>query len=405
MDARTVGRASFQSLGGNVGRACGGTAHDTQGAGETYPVGVEVGGLGGFGYQDGDGVVRGQPGPDLLVGQLGQPGAQHFAGSAQVGFELVVAGLVFPAPVVDIGQFVVAGVGLDDGGDQGDQLAGAVAFAAFYRRWRVVAWDGTTLDVPDTEVNVAEFGRPGSSRGLGKGAFPQVRVAALAECGTHVVFAAAMGPLAGHESTLVRQLLPCLGSGMLLIADRGLLGFELWTEAAATGADLLWRVKANMVLPVDVLLPDGSYLSHIAASSDRQKVRPVTVRAIEYTLPGSSEVYRLITTIGDPQQAPAAELAALYHERWEIESTLDELKTHQRGPGMVLRSRHPDGVRQEVYGFLLVHYTIRELMWQAAAHDGIDPDRISFTRTINLIRRQATAQAAFSPQQTGPSVH
>jgi hypothetical protein len=276
---------------------------------------------------------------------------------------------------------------------------------AWYRRWRLVAWDGTTLDVPDTQSNVESFGRPGSSRGSGKGAFPQVRVAALAECGTHAVFAAAMGALATHESKLVRRLLPCLGSGMLLIADRGLHGFELWTEAAATGADLLWRVKANTVLPVDRLLADGSYLSHIAASADRKKARPVLVRAVEYTLPGSSEVYRLITTICDPEQGSAAELAALYHERWEIESTLDELKTHQRGPGLVLRSRHPDGVRQEVYGFLLVHYAIRELMWQAASRDGVDPDRISFTRTINLIRRQVTAQAAFSPHQTGTSVH
>jgi len=284
-------------------------------------------------------------------------------------------------------------------------LADEGTAGAFYRRWRLVAADGTTLDVPDTDSNVAEFGRPGSSRGSGKGAFPQVRMAALAECGTHAIFAAAMGALAVHESKLVRKLLAYLGSGMLLIADRGLHGLDLWTEAAGTGADLLWRVKVNTVLPVDAMLPDGSYLSHIADGADRNKTRPVTVRAIEYTLPGSAEVYRLITTILDPEQSPAAELAALYHERWEIESTLDELKTHQRGPGLVLRSRHPDGVHQEVYGFLLVHYCIRELMCQAAAHEGVDPDRISFTRTINLIRRQVTAQAAFSPQQNATSVH
>jgi hypothetical protein len=192
---------------------------------------------------------------------------------------------------------------------------------------------------------------------------------------------------------------------MLLIADRGLHGFDLWCEAAGTGADLLWRVKANMVLPVDRQLADGSYLSHIVAGADRKKARPVVVRVVEYVLPGSAEVYRLITTILEPGQAPAVELAALYHERWEIESTLDELKTHQRGPGMVLRSRHPDGVKQEVYGFLLVHFAIRDLIWQAAGHDGVDPDRISFTRTISLIRRQVTAQAAFSPHQTGPGVH
>lgn len=283
-------------------------------------------------------------------------------------------------------------------------LAEQQTSGAWYRRWRLVAMDGTTLDVPDTGSNVEHFGRPGSSRGSGKGAFPQVRVAAVAECGTHAMFAAAMGPLSAHESTLAKRLFGHLRAGMLLICDRGLHGFDLWTQAAATGADLLWRVKVNTVLPVDKLLPDGSYLSHIADAADRRKTRPVTVRAIEYTLPGSNEVYRLITTILDPDAAPAAELAAVYHERWEIESTLDELKTHQRGAGLVLRSRHPDGVTQEVYGFLLVHFAIRELIWQAATSEGIDPDRISFTRTINLIRRQVTSQAAFSPHQTGTSV-
>jgi hypothetical protein len=284
-------------------------------------------------------------------------------------------------------------------------LADEATVGAFYRRWRLVALDGTTLDVPDTESNVEFFGRPGSARGSGKGAYPQVRVAGLAECGTHAMFAAAAGRLSTHESKLAQGLFGRLSAGMLLIADRGLHGFDLWTKAAATGADLLWRVKANTVLPVDQMLPDGSYLSHIADSSDRKKVRPVQVRAIEYTLPGSAEVYRLITTILDPEQAPATELATVYHERWEIESTLDELKTHQRGPGLILRSRHPDGVIQEVYGFLLVHYAIRELMWQAASRQGIDPDRISFTRTINLVRRQVPAQAGLSPQKTGTGVH
>jgi hypothetical protein len=284
-------------------------------------------------------------------------------------------------------------------------LADEATVGAFYRRWRLVALDGTTLDVPDTESNVEFFGRPGSARGSGKGAYPQVRVAGLAECGTHAMFAAAAGPLSTHESKLAQGLFGHLSAGMLLIADRGLHGFDLWTQAAATGADLLWRVKANTVLPVDQMLPDGSYLSHIADSADRKKIRPVQVRAIEYTLPGLAEVYRLITTILDPDQAPATELAALYHERWEIESTLDELKTHQRGPGLILRSRHPDGVVQEVYGFLLVHYAIRDLMWQAASGQGIDPDRISFTRTINLVRRQVPAQAGLSPQTTDTGVH
>jgi hypothetical protein len=274
---------------------------------------------------------------------------------------------------------------------------------AFYRSWRVVAVDGTTFDVPDTPSNVEAFGRPGSSRGDGKGAFPQIRVAALAECGTHAMFAAATGPLAIHETTLARRLFASLSAGMLLIADRGFAGFDLWTEAAATGADLLWRVKTNSVLPVVQMLADGSYLSQIAAAGDRKRTHPATVRVVEYTLAGSDTVYRLITTILDPQQAPAVELAALYAQRWEFETALDEVKTHQRGPGLVLRSRHPDGVEQEVYGFLLVHYAIRELMWQAAHQADEDPDRISFTRTLNLVRRQVNAQAAFSPRQTHPS--
>jgi Insertion element 4 transposase N-terminal/Transposase DDE domain len=273
---------------------------------------------------------------------------------------------------------------------------------AYYRSWHLVAVDGTTFDVPDTPSNVDEFGRPGSSRGDGQSAFPQVRVAALAECGTHAMFAAATGPLSVHETTLARQLFSHLRPGMLLIADRGFVGFDLWAEAVATGADLLWRVKTNMVFPVVQMLPDGSYLSQIVAAGDRKRTNPATVRVIEYTLAGQDTIYRLITTILDPDQAPATELAALYAQRWEFETALDEVKTHQRGPGTVLRSRHPDGVRQEVYGFLLVHYAIRELMWQAAQQAGEDPDRISFTRSLNVVRRQVTAQAAFSPRPADP---
>jgi len=282
-------------------------------------------------------------------------------------------------------------------------LATKDTVGAFYRGWHLVAVDGSTLDVPDTPSNMEAFGRPGSSRGEGTGgAFPQVRVAALAECGTHTIFAVATGPLSSHETTLARRLFGRLRPGMLLIADRGFVGFDLWAQAAGTGADLLWRVKTNMVLPVLEMLPDGSYLSQIVAARDAKRRHPATVRVVEYTLAATDTVYRLITTILDPQQAPATQLAALYAQRWEFETALDEVKTHQRGPGLVLRSRHPDGVEQEVYGFLLVHYAIRQLMWQAAHQAGTDPDRISFTRTLNVVRRQVTAQAAFSPRTTGP---
>jgi hypothetical protein len=157
------------------------------------------------------------------------------------------------------------------------------------------------------------------------------------------------------------------------------------------------------VLTVVEQLPDGSYLSEVFDQRDPHHVRPGTrVRVVEYTLAGHNEVYRLITTILDPAAAPASELAKLYAQRWEFESTLDEIKTHLGGSHLVLRSQHPDGAEQEVYGFLLVHHAIRTLMHRAARQGGHDPDRVSFTRSLRVVRRQVTNQAAFSPQQTRP---
>lgn len=270
---------------------------------------------------------------------------------------------------------------------------------AWYRGRRVVAVDGTALDVADTEDNNAFFGRPGSGRGEKKSAFPQVRLVVLAECGTHAVFAAATGPCTVAETVLADSLLPQLEPGMLLLADRNFLSFDRWRAAAATGADLLWRVKSNAVLPVCEQYPDGSYRSEIFAAGDRRHRYPQSVRVVEYTVAGHEQdgPIRLVTTIPDPEHAPAPELAALYHERWEVEGVLDEIKVHQRGPDVVLRSRYPDGVEQEVYGFLLVHHAIRQVMHQAAAHTGTDPDRLSFTRSLRVVRRQVPAQAAFSP--------
>jgi hypothetical protein len=271
-----------------------------------------------------------------------------------------------------------------------------------YGRWRLVAIDGTCLDVPDSEENAAHFGRPKTHR-TERCAYPQVRMVALAECGTHAITAAVTGPFRTSEPVLARQLFSHLRPGDLLLADRGFSGLELWRAAKAGGSDLLWRIRSHQVLPVRTELPDGSYLSEIVAAKDhRKRADPEVVRVIEYTLrdPALEEQavpYRLITTVLDPEAAPAAELAALYHQRWEIETALDELKTHQRGPAQVLRSRSPDGVEQEVWGHLLIHYAIRTLMHDAADHAGLDPDRLSFTRSIRLARRQVTAQAAFSP--------
>ncbi len=276
-------------------------------------------------------------------------------------------------------------------------LATDATRGAWYRGLRLVAVDGATLDVPDTAENDQHFGRPGSSRGEGKGAFPQIRVVGVAECGTHAMFAAALGPYSAPERTLATQVLPTVGPGMLLMADRGFTSYELWHTAAATGADLLWRASSVLSLPVLQDLPDGSYLSHLI----RKGREPIPVRVIEYTVDDGrapvDEHYRLITTLLDPDQAPAVELAELYAQRWEFETALDELKTHQRGAKVVLRSKSPDGVEQEVWGFLLVHWAIRDLMHTAALDADVDPDRVSFMRSLRLARRSVIEQAAFSP--------
>jgi len=281
-------------------------------------------------------------------------------------------------------------------------LATSATKGAWYRDWRLMALDGTTLDVADTPANVAAFGRPGGGRG--QGAFPQVRVVGLVECGTHAVVDAVMGGLHLGETSLAPSLARSLGPGMLLLVDQGLCSLELWRTFQATGAELVWRCRQDVKLPVLEVFEDGSWRSELGSGHPRS--RRVAVRVVDYRLDdpgrtGEQDGYRLITTIGDPAQAPAAELAALYPQRWELETALDELKTHQRGPGVVLRSKHPDGVCQEVWAHLLVHYAIRTLMQQAALDAEVDADRLSFTRSLHIARRQVTSQAALSPPAAG----
>jgi Insertion element 4 transposase N-terminal/Transposase DDE domain len=283
-------------------------------------------------------------------------------------------------------------------------MATGQAKGAFYRGRRLMSIDGTCFDVADTPENAGKFGRPGSGRGQGQGAFPQVRVVALAESGTHALIDACPGPFSSGEATLARGVLGSLKPGMLLLADRYYYSYKLWNEATATGADLLWRTKSNHVLPVQQRLPDGSYLSVLReVIGTHPGPGRVPVRVIEYRLddPGrqGGPRYRLITTITDPQAAPASELAALYPERWEFETTLDELKTHQRGPRVVLRSKHPDGVTQELYGYLCVHYAVRWLMHTVALNAGEDPDRLSFTRSLRVARRATASHPGFSPSR------
>lgn len=282
-------------------------------------------------------------------------------------------------------------------------LAAPETRGAFYRRWRLMAIDGTCVDVADTEDNDAAFGRPQTGRGTGVGAFPQVRMVGLAECGTRALVNVALGPLATGERALAAEVLQTAGPGMLVTADRGFYSFELWGKAAQTGADLLWRVMANQDLAVEEDLDDGSYLSRVYEIVNyKRRGDGVVVRVVPYTVedpgrPQAQPLYRLVTTILDPEAAPADDLARLYEQRWEFETMLDELKTHQRGSKVVLRSKLPDGVRQELYGYLCVHYAIRWLMHSVALGVDADPDRLSFIHALRVARRTTASHPGFSP--------
>jgi hypothetical protein len=277
---------------------------------------------------------------------------------------------------------------------------------------RLMAIDGFVLDVPDTKDNDAAFGRSGGVKNPAP--FPQVRVVGLGECGTHAIVAARFGPWRVDENNFAKELIADFEPGMLVMADRGFYAYRLWEEAAASGADLLWRMPAGPHLPVVRALPDGSYESFLLdpkvrrrravqrhrGSANIEEPSGIPVRVIEYEVAnrdGKGEIFCLITTIMDPEVASAAELAAAYAERWEFESTLDEIKTHQRGRGGVLRSKLPEMIEQEIWALLLTHYAIRHLMCEAADQADIDPDRLSFMRSLRVIRRQVTDQAGFSP--------
>ena len=240
------------------------------------------------------------------------------------------------------------------------------------------AWDGTTLDVPDEAVNRAAFGKPGASRG--EAAFPQVRLTALVEVGTRVPLAWTQGPYRESETVQARRLHDRLGPGQLLLADRGYLGMDHWAQAAATGAELLWRARRDTPLPVDRVLADGSWLGRYGKC---------LVRVVEYALAEApDETYRLVTTLLDPEAAPAAELAALYHERWEIETAYDELKTHMLGPRPSMRSKTPELVQQEVEGLMLAYHAVRAFLAEAADGEDLDPDDLSFVHAVRVVRRR-----------------
>ena len=271
---------------------------------------------------------------------------------------------------------------------------------AWHRDWRIVSVDGSTLDVADTQPNERAFGRPGTGRG--RTSFPKIRFVALVENGTHVLFSARVDAFAVGENTLAREVLPQLSAGMLCLADRGFFGYELWKLASSNGADLVWRVREKKVLPCTRRLEDGSYLSRIYPSAaDRNRDRNgVDVRVVEYRLDGAKDattLYRLVTTILDPEAASGEDLAVLYHERWEIEGAFDEFKTHLRGRQIVLRSKSPELVLQEFYGLMLAHFAIRSLMHEAALKADVDPDTLSFTHSVRVVRRKLPRYVSFPP--------
>lgn len=296
-------------------------------------------------------------------------------------------------------------------------VAGRGTKGAWCGRRRLMAIDGFMLDVPSTPENAAEFGR--RSNGAKASAFPQVLTVALAECGSHAIVGASFAGCHEDERALAERLIPRVERDMLVTADRNFYSFDLWGKFRRTGADLLWRVKSTLELPVLRWLSDGSYLSIAGNPKIRGRRREdlirrardgadidssegYLVRVVEYDIPdrvgnGTGELICVMTSILDPAEATAEELAAAYHERWECEGLIDEVKTHHRGPARVLRSKSPDMVRQEIWALLLTHYGIRRLMCKAADEVGEDPDRLSFMRSLRIVRRHVIGQADFSP--------
>ena len=271
---------------------------------------------------------------------------------------------------------------------------------AWYQHWRIVSLDGTCFEVADEPANAEAFGYPGVSRG--HAACPMLRCVSLLENGTRVLYASQIGPFRVGEVTLAQACVAQLSADSLCLADRGFFGYRLWQAAQETGAQLVWRLKSSNLRQREQDLPDGSYLSTLYpnAKARRANVQGLPVRVIEYRLgeQGDSDPpYRLVTTLLDPEQAPAQELAALYHQRWEIETALGELKTHLKGRHTALRSKTPDLVRQEFYGYLMTYFAIRQVIHEAALHVEREPDRLSFINAVRVLRRKTPASAAISP--------
>jgi len=276
-------------------------------------------------------------------------------------------------------------------------IATRSSLGAWYRRWRLVTLDGSTLDVADTKRNERAFGRPGAVRG--KSGFPQLRFVTLLENGTHVMFGAELGRYDTGEVTLAKKVVTRLPTDALCLADRSFFSYSLWNAALKSGAALLWRVRADLILPKLKRLSDGSYLTKIYPSPHARahNRNGVLVRLITYRLGNQRLEYRLLCSIMEPRKAPAIQLANLYGRRWTIETALGELKTRLRGARVVLRSRVPDLTRQDFYGLLLAHFAVRALMHDAARQENIDATDLSFVHALRTIARYLPQYVSFFP--------
>jgi hypothetical protein len=285
-------------------------------------------------------------------------------------------------------------------------IATRSTLGAWFRRWRLVTLDGSTLDVADTRRNERAFGRPGSARG--KAGFPQLRFVTLLENGTHVLFGAELGRYNTSEITLAKKVIPRLPADSLCMADRHFFSYALWKAALATGAALLWRARADLILPKLKRLSDGSYLTKLYPSQ-RARERDsdgIFARLITYRLGKGREEYRLLCSIMDTRKAPALQLANLYGRRWTIETVLAELKTRLRGARVILRSRIPDLTRQDFWGLLLAHFGVRALMHEAALEEKIEAADLSFTHAVRTIARYLPLYVSFFPsaEQEAPQI-
>jgi hypothetical protein len=294
-------------------------------------------------------------------------------------------------------------------------LASAGTPGAWLGTWRLMAIDGVMLDIPDTDANLTVYEK---ASGGTRRPYPQVKIVGLGECGTHALIDAEIGSIRQGERELAEPLIRSLAPNMLVMADRGFFSYELWRAFLLAGVDLVWRVTKTIHLPVLQVLPDGSYLSEIKSFKGPGKTRipwgkiadpmlatHIPVRVIEYQVDAGdgqtpSETFRLITTILDPDQADAHEVAACYAQRWEFESSLREIECQLLEPGSTLRSKTPEMARQEIWGLFLTHYAVRAFMKEASDTIDIDPDRLSTIRAINIVRRSVTDPAEFSPRST-----